>query len=109
MENDSFVRYLDDPDVHDAVIERVIEQDTSLIVHIKAPDGRRFVFAFNGVRSVKKNRVGGMVLYSLSEIEESPPYRRFVFTNWDEEDEAHLEVIAREITSTELQREIAEE
>lgn len=37
-----------------------------------------------------------MVLYSISAMEKQPPFRKFVFVNWDEEDDASLEIIARD-------------
>lgn len=35
-----------------------------------------------------------MLLYSLSELSAEPPYRRFVFANWNDEDDAALEIDA---------------
>ena len=35
-------------------------------------------------------------LYALAEMQVSPPFRRFVFANWDDDDPAFLEVEARE-------------
>jgi hypothetical protein len=43
-----------------------------------------------------------MRLYALSEMQATPPFRRFAFADWEEERERHCEVVAREITSTEL-------
>jgi hypothetical protein len=37
-----------------------------------------------------------MMIYALSEMSGSPPYRWFIFTNSDNEDEASLEIEARE-------------
>ena len=42
------------------------------------------------------------MLYALIERRETPPGRRFVFGNWDEEDDAFLEVVANEISSHEI-------
>jgi hypothetical protein len=39
-----------------------------------------------------------MMVYALTEMPATPPLRRFVFVNWDEEDDASLEVVARDLT-----------
>jgi hypothetical protein len=35
-----------------------------------------------------------MMLYALSELHAEPPLRRFSFANWDDADEAFLEIEA---------------
>jgi hypothetical protein len=35
-----------------------------------------------------------MILYSVSELSAEPPHRRFVFVNWNEDDDAALEIDA---------------
>jgi len=37
-----------------------------------------------------------MTLYALSEMDYEAPQRHFLFVNWDDEDDAQLEVIARD-------------
>jgi len=37
-----------------------------------------------------------MILYSISEMEEQPPFRKFVFVNYDEEDDSSLEIVAQD-------------
>ena len=99
--NDAFVQYLNNEDVHDGVIRRVSEEAGLLRVFVETADSRVVVFEFNGVRQVKQNRPEGMLLYSLTELRESAPLRRFIFTNWDEDDDAFLEVTATGVASTE--------
>lgn len=65
-------------------------------------DERLFVIDFRKVRSASITDVKGMRLYSLSEMSAAPPFRRFVFVDWDEESNRHLEVVAQKISSVEL-------
>ncbi|HEY3579277.1 MAG TPA: hypothetical protein VGK82_02000 [Pyrinomonadaceae bacterium] len=99
--NDAFVQYLNNDDVHDGVIRRVSEEPDRLRVFVDTADGRVVVFEFNSVRHVKQNRPEGMLLYSLTELRESGGLRRFIFTNWEEDDEAFLEVTAMGVASRE--------
>lgn len=69
---------------------------------IKAHDGHLYAFTFDGVKSLKSFEAEGMMLYSLTEMTAVPPLRRFVFTNWDEEAEGFLDLVAVEITSREI-------
>jgi hypothetical protein len=42
-----------------------------------------------------------MMLYALAEVRAQEPLRRFVFVNWDEEnDDARLEVVCRTFDSS---------
>jgi hypothetical protein len=38
-----------------------------------------------------------MLLYALSELRSTPPLRRFSFANWDDDDDAFLEVDAETV------------
>jgi|SRR5690242_15617825 hypothetical protein len=99
--NDDFVQYLNNDDVHDGTVRKVSEEPDRFSVYVDTADGRVVVFEFTGVRNVKQNRAEGMLIYSLTEMRENSPLRRFVFTNWDEEDNAFLEVTALRVASTE--------
>jgi hypothetical protein len=101
LNDESFVAYLNSEDVHDGTVCGVNEYGDHLDVLVKRVDGRLVRFVFTNVQSVRMNRAEGMVLYSLTEVQETPPYRRFCFTNWNEEDDAHLEVVAQEINTPE--------
>jgi hypothetical protein len=101
MNDEVFVQYLNNDDVHDGIVRKVSEQPDRLRVFVETADGRVVTFEFTGVHQVKQNRPEGMLLYSLTELRESAPLRRFIFTNWEEEDDAFLEVIALDVTSIE--------
>jgi len=94
MSDDAFVGYVGDPSLHDGRITDVREASGQLQVMVQSESGALLIVTFTGVRSVVSNRSVGMVLYSLSEISTSGPGRQFVFANWDEEDDAKLEVQA---------------
>jgi hypothetical protein len=91
--NAQFIAYVGDPEIHDGVITNFEHQGTKASVTIKAESGRILRIDFDGVVSVKSNRPEGMMLYSLSEMKH-PEHRLFLFTNWEEEDDAYLEITA---------------
>ncbi len=101
MNNDSFVQYWNSDDVHDGRVRQVAVEGDRVLVSVETNEGRLVIFEFAGVQQDKQNRPEGMLLYSLSEMEETAPLRRFVFANWDEEDDARLEIIALEVNSRE--------
>jgi hypothetical protein len=105
MSDAEFVGYIPEPDVHDGIILRLQHSGASARVLVKACDGHLYAFEFDGVQSLKSFDAEGMMLYSLTEMTAVSPFRRFVFTNSDEEADGVLELVALEITS----REIAEE
>ena len=88
-----FIAYVGDPEIHDGVITDFEHQGTKASVTIKTQSGRMLKIEFDGVLSVKSNKPEGMMLYSLSEMKH-PEHRLFVFTNWEEEDDAYLEITA---------------
>ena len=56
----------------------------------------RISLDFGVVTTLIEHRVVGMTLYALAEMQAPEPFRRFVFVNWDEEnDDARLEVVCR--------------
>ncbi|HEX5704797.1 MAG TPA: hypothetical protein VFX97_16480 [Pyrinomonadaceae bacterium] len=95
MEKGSFIGYHYTDDVHDAVVKRVHQENERLQVDIETIEGHAVAFSFTGVQTVDAHQAEGMLLYSLSEMESPPPYRRFVFTNSDDDDPARLEIVAR--------------
>jgi hypothetical protein len=94
MSEPSFVGYIGDPDFHDGTVTAVEQQDTTVRVGIRGASGKCFVVEFGGVRALRANRPVGMLLYALSELSGTPPLRRFSFANWDDDDDAFLEVDA---------------
>ena len=97
MDKESFVRYWHSEDVHDGRVRQVIQDAEHVRVLVDTPDGRLVTFEFSGVESVSLNRPEGMLLYSLTEIGSAPSHRTFVFTNWEEDDEARLELMATDM------------
>jgi hypothetical protein len=88
-----FISYVGDPEIHDGIITEFDYQGTKVSVVVKAESGRTLKIEFEGVISVKSNKPKGMVLYSLSELQH-PEHRLFIFTNWDEENDSFLEILA---------------
>jgi hypothetical protein len=66
-------------------------------VIVRGGSGSQFELGFSAVASLAQHRAEGMVLYAVVEMKADPPLRRFVFTNWDDGDDARLELVAREI------------
>jgi len=97
MDEESFVQYWYNEDVHDGKVHRLVQNADELTVEIDTQDGRRVTFEFSGVESVLRNRPEGMLLYSLTEMKGISPQRKFVFTNSNEDDEARLEIQARDL------------
>lgn len=89
-----FIGYVGPPELHDGSIVQVQESSEGVKVSVQGDDGKPFVVAFSGVRSTSSNRPEGMILYGLAEMKEEGPCRKFIFLNWDEKDEAKLEIIA---------------
>jgi len=92
-----FVAYVGDARVHDATIASIEHDGASAVVMLQSQEGYRFRIRFQGVASIAANRAEGMMLYALSEMTAPPPLRRFVFANWDEDDDAFLEIVAAEV------------
>ncbi len=93
----SFVGYIGEPDLHDGTVVAVESHNDHIRVRVRGASGKEFVVEFRGVRALRANRPEGMPLYALSELSGSPPVRRFAFANWDETDEAFLEVDAETV------------
>ena len=89
-----FVQYVGSPDFHDGRILRVEQQADLIRVRVRGYSGREYAAEFANGRIVVSNHPEGMLLYSLSEMRGEPPIRKFAFANWDEEDDAALEIDA---------------
>jgi hypothetical protein len=94
MNDSDFVAYVGDSDIHDAQILSIDNQGCTVDVHLRGASRRNFVVRFVGVQSVASNRPEGMMLYALVERRSAPPCRRFDFANWEDEDDARLEIMA---------------
>jgi hypothetical protein len=92
--SEGFVGYRGGHEVHDATVASVEHDGDVVRVVIEAVDGGRIVFQFSEVASLTQTRAEGMMLFGLSEFSATSPLRRFVFANWDDDDDAQLEVVA---------------
>jgi hypothetical protein len=102
MNNQDFIAYVGDPDIHDGHVRSLASgpQKTSGIV--EGGSGRWFVLEFDEVAWVKSQCPEGMMLYALAEMQGEGTIRRFVFANWDDEDDAFLEIGAVGFQMTKL-------
>lgn len=82
-----FVRYVGPYDLHDGSISYFAKQDDIVEVHVKAHKGKLLKVVFTGVKFVKSNQPGGMMLYALTELTEEKPLRCFSFVNWHEDEQ----------------------
>jgi hypothetical protein len=92
-----FVAFRGDADLHDGTVLSVQHDGDQAGVIVRGGSGSKFELGFSGVVSITQHHAEGMMLYALAEMSADPPLRRFVFTNWDDEDDARLELVARDI------------
>ena len=98
MNDAGFIGYVGRSDFHDGVLLRVSVEGRTVEVVVKGYSGREHVVLFEGVDEVQMTEPEGMVLYSLSEMRATPPLRKFVFTNSEENRPAALSVVAEEFS-----------
>lgn len=77
------------------MVRRVHQENERLEVNIETAEGQSVTISFTRVQSVDAHQAEGMLLYSLSEMESPPPYRKFVFTNSEDDDSARLKIVAQ--------------
>jgi hypothetical protein len=115
MTDQRFIRCVQEPDVRDGIIfivkylrnfVRTLFHTRTVRILLFSHDQRVFVIAFRKVHSASINNAVGMRLYSLNEMSATPPFRRFVFVNHEQDSDRHLEVVAQEISSVELTEEV---
>ena len=94
MDESKFIRYVGDYRIHDSKITLVRWDGNHLDVQLNSPDGETLFTSFKNVKSIKSNKPIGMMIYALSEMEDTVPYRKFIFANWDEDDDSILEIVA---------------
>jgi len=94
MPDNSFIAYVAPSDLHDGRINKVTPLGDTVTVEVAGESGRSISLVFRGVTDVQAVEPVGMILYALSEMRTTPPLRRFVFINWDEESSARLEILA---------------
>jgi hypothetical protein len=93
-----FVEYVGIPDLHDGIVLRVSFGGKTAEVVVEGYSGREHVIRFQGVDAVEMNAPEGMLLYSLSEMRSSPPLRRFIFANKEEDHPGFLTILATEFS-----------
>ena len=91
----SFVGYLARDEFEDASIADVGEVADIVRVRIRDVGGKTFVAIFEGVCAVRANEPVGMMPYAIGEWSGEPPFRRFVFLNWDDNSDGFLHIDAR--------------
>jgi hypothetical protein len=98
MKSPDFVGYVGLPDFHDGVVLRVSLEGKTVEVVVQGYSGREHVVLFEGVQAVEMNQPEGMLLYSLSEMWASPPLRKFVFANNEEDHPGYLSILATDFS-----------
>jgi hypothetical protein len=92
LDNQGFIAYVGDPDIHDGHIRALVSGPQRTSITVEGSSGQWFVIQFDHVAWVKSLRPEGMTLYALAEFQGEGSIRRFVFANWDEDDDAFLEI-----------------
>ena len=92
---ETFIAWVGPQELHGATILRLIQTNNNARIFLQDPAGRPFALEFLDVMSLHTTRPEGMRVYGLSEIEASPPLRRFVFVDWDENTVRKLEITAQ--------------
>lgn len=96
MDNENFIGYIGNHRIHDSKIKAIESDKDNIQVSLISEDKEIIIVKFMEVKSAKSNKPEGMILYSISEMEEELPFRKFVFVNWDEEDNSSLEIVAQD-------------
>ncbi|OPH47018.1 hypothetical protein BC351_40490 [Paenibacillus ferrarius] len=96
-EKDQFLGFIGDYRIHDSKIEGILWENTNLTVALRSYEGEVVVFKFYGVQTINSNRPIGMMLNSVSEMKKNEPFRKFLFANWDEDDNASFEIVAEQV------------
>jgi hypothetical protein len=98
MKSTDFVGYVGLPDFHAGVVLRVSLEGRTAEVVVEGYSGREHVALFEGVQAVEMNQPEGMLLYSVSEMQASPPLRKFVFANNEEDHPGYLSILATDFS-----------
>lgn len=89
-----FIEHIGDYRIHDARILCFKRNDQCVEVSLKSIDDEPFIVNFYGVKEINSYKCEKMIIYSIAEFREENDTRRFVFVNWDEEDDSKLEIVA---------------
>ena len=90
------VRYVGPEALHDGHLVSVERSGDTATVRVRTHDGATVELEFSGVQALTAVRPEGMLLYGLAEFETQGPLRQFMFANWEEWDDAGLEIAARD-------------
>lgn len=91
MNKKIFIWYVGDSRIHASKINHEKWDGIQLDFLLITPEGETIFTSFYNVKSIKSNNQIGMKIYALSEMEDIDPYRKFIFANWDEDDDTILE------------------
>lgn len=98
MNEIGFKGYVGDPNIHDGTITKIKHEGDEVRVILKDGSGKVITVDFIEVKSIRSNRPDAMILYSLTEMKNEPPFRLFVFVNWEERDDAFFEILAKDFS-----------
>jgi hypothetical protein len=90
------------PDLHDAIVREISRTGDELLVKLQSFDGAELSAVFTGVESVFENEPIGMMIYGLLARDARQGRSVFVFANWDDDDPASLEIMAKAVSFGEL-------
>jgi len=90
------VRYVGPEGLHDGHLVSVERSADTATVLVRTHGGETLRLEFSGVQALTAVRPEGMLLYGLAEFEADGPLRQFMFANWEEWDDAGLEIAARD-------------
>ncbi len=102
VENE-FISYVGPPDLHDGILTGIDSAEDTVTVWVRSYEGRRYGLTFHGVIHQEAIEPVGMMLYALCELRASPPYHRYVFANWDDEEPGRLRITAEGFQEIESQ------
>jgi hypothetical protein len=93
---DRHLEYVGPPELHDGHVLGIDRAGDHATVRVRAADGREIALEFTGVTDVSAARPEGMLLYGLAELRPGlgTAERQFIFANWEEWDNAGLEITA---------------
>ncbi len=91
----SQIVYVGPPELHDGHVVGVEREGDRATVRVRGSDGQPLALEFTGVTKLS-GRPEGMLLFGLAEFRTGSPSRQFFFANWEEWDDAGLEVTARD-------------
>jgi len=90
------VRYVGPEGLHDGHLVSVERSGDTATVFVRTHEGETLALEFSGVQALTAVRPEGMLLYGLAEFDAEGPLRQFMFANWEEWDDAGVEITARD-------------